>query len=334
MNISIIVVTYNEENNIEECINSLISQKYSKGVFEIVVVDGMSEDSTPDLVKSYCNRYQNISLITNPKRTIASNRNVGIQNSISPYIAFTDADCICPPQWIDRLANEYLNLSSLGYNVVAVGGGNTVGDQFGPITESIGIAFNSNLSALGSVQSKLIDQVKKVDSLACLNVLYSKKGIEEAGLFDESLKNLGEDWDLNFRLRKQGYDLFYIPDATVIHKMRSTISSFAKQMNQYGIGRANLIKKNKIITIRYLAPLLFIVSILIFPLSYFIFDINYFLMPLLYFPITILYSLFLCKRKKRSFLFPIVSLIFFIIHFGYSFGELKGLILPGKGEPY
>lgn len=334
MNISIIVVAYNEESNIEDCINSLISQKYSKGTFEIIVVDGMSEDSTPNLVMSYCNRHKNIRMITNSKRTIASNRNVGIEHAKYPYIAFTDADCICPPYWIDRLANEYLNLISLGYKVGAVGGGNTVGDQFGPITESIGIAFDSYVSALGSVQSKLIDQVQRVDSLACLNVLYNKKEVEEVGKFDESLMNLGEDWDLNFRLRKRGCDLFYIPGATVIHKMRSTISSFAKQMYQYGIGRANLIKKNKTINLRYLAPLLFIASIIIFPLSYFIFDINYFLIPSLYFPITILYSLFLCKRKKRFYLFPIVSLIFYIIHFGYSFGELKGLILTGKGDTF
>jgi succinoglycan biosynthesis protein ExoA len=332
MNISIIVVAYNEENNIADCLNSLVSQNYAYGTYEIIVVDGLSEDSTPKIVEEYCHRYSNITLVTNPKRTISSNRNVGIHTSAYPFIAFTDADCICPSHWIAQLASKYQQLSSSRSKVGAVGGGNTAEDQFGSVTESIAIAFDSYISAMGSVQSKLLGQIQKVESLACLNVLYNKKALEEVGSFDEGLRNLGEDWDLNFRLRQQGYNLFYIPTATVIHKMRSTIPSFLKQMYQYGVGRANLIKKHKTINIRYLTPILFLIIMVSFPIIYFISSLKFFLISLIYFPTIILYSMILCNKKSRFNLSPLVSLIFFIIHFSYSIGELKGLISRKKGE--
>jgi GT2 family glycosyltransferase len=334
MNISIIVVAYNEENNIMDCLQSLIAQNYSIGKYEIIVVDGKSEDHTPEIVKGYCEKYSFIRLIENPKRTISSNRNMGISRAKYSFVAYTDADCICPANWLEQLTDQYKRLCSSGVKIGAVGGGNTADKHFGQVAEGIAIAFDSRLSALGSVQSKLLKHVQRVESLACLNVLYDKEALKEIGMFDEGLKNLGEDWDVNYRLRKKGYSLYYLPTATVLHKMRPTLLSFSKQMYRYGRGRAVLIKKHKFITLRYLTPLLFILFMLFLPLLYVGFGQGLSLLPLSYFPAMMLYAIFLCVRKKRFKMVPLVTWIFIITHFCYSYGELKGLLTRGKGETY
>ena len=48
--VSIIVCSRNEEKYIEECINSLTNQKRIAGEFEIIVVDGISEDRTREIL--------------------------------------------------------------------------------------------------------------------------------------------------------------------------------------------------------------------------------------------------------------------------------------------
>ena len=61
MELSIIIVTYNSENDIKKCIDSII-EKTSRLEYEIVVVDNSSKDNTRKVVKSIMNKYSNISL--------------------------------------------------------------------------------------------------------------------------------------------------------------------------------------------------------------------------------------------------------------------------------
>ena len=127
MNISVIVVTYNEEDNIEDCLDSLIAQHYTLGKFEIIVVDGESQDQTAAIVQKYADIQDQIKLINNPKQTISSNRNMGVCEAAYDFIAFTDADCICPVNWLDILAGSFNILEGNVKYLAAVGGGNTAG---------------------------------------------------------------------------------------------------------------------------------------------------------------------------------------------------------------
>src|SRR3989344_3342918 len=52
--VSVVVITYNEEKNIEDCLNSLVSQDYPKGKYEIIVVDA-SLDKTAELASKFKN---------------------------------------------------------------------------------------------------------------------------------------------------------------------------------------------------------------------------------------------------------------------------------------
>ncbi|WP_425262736.1 glycosyltransferase [Paenibacillus thermotolerans] len=320
------MIAYNEESNIADCLHALSEQNYKKGKFEILVVDGMSQDNTPNIVTSFVQRYGFMKLIINPGRTVSSNRNVGIGHASYPYIAFTDADCICPPDWLEKLTDGYLYWLQKGIKVGAVGGGNISDDQFGKVSSAIGIAFNSTLSALGSQQTRLWNHDKEVESLAGLNVLYAKSVFDEVGLFDESQTNTAEDWIFNYNVRAHGYRLFYIKNATILHKMRTTMPRFVKQMYVYGLGRGTVIRRNpRTLTWRYAAPLLFL-AVMILSLPCFALTGSYwFILPYLYFPITVFYSIYLCLRKKRMDLFPLVFLIYLTIHFVYSCGEWKGL---------
>jgi glycosyltransferase involved in cell wall biosynthesis len=327
MDITIIVIAYNEEKNIRDCLDALTVQIYSLGKLEIIVVDGLSKDKTPLIVEEYAQRYSFVKLINNPGKTISSNRNVGIQHARFPFVAFTDADCICPQNWLEKLASGYLQLKQTGVRIGAVGGGNTSDDQFGNVPAAIGVAFDTPISALGSQQTMIWKKVKEVESLAGLNVLYDKSIFDQVGMFDESQKNIAEDWIFNFHLREKGYRLFFLPNVTILHKMRTTLPGFLKQMFCYGLGRGALIRKNKkTVSLRYTLPLLFLLLMALSLPGFFYSGSMFCLMPLIYFPVLIIYSLFLCIVKKKVKLTLMVILIFLIIHFIYSLGEWIGLL--------
>lgn len=331
MDITVVVIAYNEEKNIKDCLDSLAVQVYTKGKFEIIVVDGMSQDLTPNIVEEFTQLYSFVKLIRNPGRTVSSNRNVGIREAQFPFVAFTDADCICPENWLDNLALGYMELDNKGIKIGAVGGGNTSDDQFGIVSTAIGVAFDTPLSALGSQQTRIWNKVKEVESLAGLNVLYVKSVFEEVGYFDERQTNTAEDWIFNFHLREKGYRLFYIPGVTILHKMRTTLFGFIKQMFRYGLGRGNVIRKNReTFSWRYALPLLFLFCLIAAVPSYILTGSILFLSPLAYFPIILLYSIFICVGKNRITLTPLVAIVFLTIHFAYSLGEWIGLTRAGR----
>ena len=64
--ISLIICTYNGENLIKNCLDSILRQNFKK--FEVICVDGMSSDRTRDIIKDYMQKDKRIKLIINNKR--------------------------------------------------------------------------------------------------------------------------------------------------------------------------------------------------------------------------------------------------------------------------
>ena len=102
---SIIIPARNEAENIEACIRSIQRNNYLQNLFEIIVVDDFSTDSTPDIVENIAREFLNIKLI---KLDSLINQNINsykkraielaIAQSNFEWIITTDADCIFPTQ--------------------------------------------------------------------------------------------------------------------------------------------------------------------------------------------------------------------------------------------
>ena len=82
--VSINICTYNEENNISECI------KYVKlaNPSEIIIIDGNSTDRTQEIIKSI----DNVTLLVSDKKGLAYQRQLGVNSSTQPYVMIVDAD--------------------------------------------------------------------------------------------------------------------------------------------------------------------------------------------------------------------------------------------------
>ncbi len=105
--ISVIIPMYNARQTIRECIESLIAQSFFSDL-ELIIVDDCSDDSSPDIIMEYENKYpDNILLIQLDKNAGPGNaRNVAMEYASGEYIGFVDADDAVYPTMYERLYKE------------------------------------------------------------------------------------------------------------------------------------------------------------------------------------------------------------------------------------
>jgi glycosyltransferase involved in cell wall biosynthesis len=100
--ISVIIPTFNEEENIAQCLVSLCHQTVPRNDYEIIVVDGGSKDATCEIAKKYADI-----VFTQTSKKVGGARNDGVKEAKGDIIATTDADCILPPTWIKRIGTNF-----------------------------------------------------------------------------------------------------------------------------------------------------------------------------------------------------------------------------------
>jgi len=326
MNVSVVVTCLNEEENIRDCLNTLVTQDYSNGQYEVVVADGSSADNTRDIVQEFVEAYPNVRLAMHSRKGTAAGRNTGVQSAAYEYIAFIDADCEAPENWLSTLASAYLEITGRDHSVIAVGGINLPPTGCGSFVKAIGVALDSFIGSFNSIQGRQYKNPLYVSSLSNLNVLYRKQPIIDIGYYDESLYSEAEDADLNFRLHTAGHRFVFIPDSYVWHRMRPTPKTWFKNMFRYGKGRARLLKRYpKMWNLSFVLPLLFglaIISVIFAPL------LGILYLPLLYFPFLVFFSIIQSIKKRQPTIALQIMIVYLIQHFGYAAGEIYGLVNP------
>ena len=103
--VSIVIPSYNSRTTIPLALEALQSQKTAVA-FEIILVDS-SADGTADLVAA---RFPQVNLIRSEQRLYpGAGRNRGILAATGEILAFTDADCIPDPGWVEAIAQSHLH---------------------------------------------------------------------------------------------------------------------------------------------------------------------------------------------------------------------------------
>jgi len=111
--VSVIVAARNEEDNIANCLNSILNNKYSKDKFEVIVVNDDSSDDTENRIIDIQKIFPNLILLnsrnyhkTNLKGKIRA-LSYGIESSNGEIIMMTDADCLISENWIQSTINYF-----------------------------------------------------------------------------------------------------------------------------------------------------------------------------------------------------------------------------------
>lgn len=101
--ISIITITYNSENTIEDTIVSVVSQRYDN--LEYLIIDGGSIDHTLDIVNKYRDKIAVV--ISEPDKGISDAFNKGIRNATGEIIGIINSDDVLMLGALNSIANYY-----------------------------------------------------------------------------------------------------------------------------------------------------------------------------------------------------------------------------------
>lgn len=314
--VSVVIPCRNEVNHIENCVHAIYRSSYPN--IEVIVVDGMSDDGTRDVLARLSEIYSTFSFYDNIELLTPYAFNTGILRSKGEYIQIVGARNQVDEEYIEKLV-EVLESKA---EVACVGGDY----QHIADTESsrwVCYAMESWFG-VGSYNYRVRSQDCYVDTVGV--PLFRKEIFEKIGLFDNNLTR-NQDDDFSFRLKKKGYKIYYRHDAKVSYVVRSSLQKLARQYYQYGYFKVLVGKKHKTLTsLRQVVPLLFFLFVFIFPaiaiLNRKILSV-YFLVLAIYFFLGFFSaaptSLSWYERLK-------VQRAILVIHWSYARGYAKGLL--------
>lgn len=298
MKVSFTIIAYNEEKNIANCINSILNQDGLKD-YEIIVVNDGSKDKTSEIVKDFQNKNKKIKFIDfkeNKGRGFA--RYTAVKNAKGDYIAFVDADCILPNNWL-RVCLFYLK----EYDAV---GGIAVPDG--------DVAY---IYKKFKLKPKVIPHTTETTGS---NSIFKKSVLDKVKP-NFNLKG-GYDTDLNLRLKNSGFKAKSIHELVVKHEEDITFFRSIRRMVLFGKGATKLLFNSKKIRTADLAFFGFIFMILIGIIPIFFGNYYYLLVPILY----SLLSSFLHLKSKFYFNknFLITILFNYVFMLSYYYGRILG----------
>lgn len=102
--ISIVLIAYNVESYIDQCIQSIIQQTFKD--FELICVDDGSTDHTLSVIESYKKKDSRISIIKQKNRGAGAARNTGLKHVHGKYTIFLDSDDFFEPDFLESLHTE------------------------------------------------------------------------------------------------------------------------------------------------------------------------------------------------------------------------------------
>lgn len=98
--VSIIIPCLNEEHYIGKLLDSLVVQTFRN--FEVIVVDGKSEDKTKDVVLRFSKTLPHLSFVESSKRQVSFQRNLGAKHARYERLLFLDADIQVKPDFLQK----------------------------------------------------------------------------------------------------------------------------------------------------------------------------------------------------------------------------------------
>lgn len=294
--VSVVIAVLNEEANLAATIRSISQQDY-KGEVEIILALGPSTDKTNQVATALAKIDLRIKLIDNPSGKTPVGLNLAIANS--------KFDLICRMDGHAEISNTYISDAvRILHETGAVNVGGVMNAQGSSILQStIASALKSRLG-VGSARFHVGGFAGPSDTVYLGT--FQKSALVKAGGFDENFSR-AQDWELNYRLRKNAGIVWFDPKLSVTYRPRTTLPDLARQYFQYGKWRRTVSRKHKgTINLRYLMAPILVLVLTISVLLTFLFG-STFLIPIVgYFLILVIGSLFIGPKLLSKLLLPLV----------------------------
>ncbi len=222
----IIVVTYNSQEVIGDCLSSLLIAageyeriKRASGLCQICVVDNCSYDSTVPIVKTF----REVTLIvSNENGGFARAVNMGLRQSDAPFVFLLNPDCLVDRRCLIALTNVFEQQPQagvLGLHLRNPDG--TFQPSGGPFPSLVDFLLSlflpRSITIARRFRARQFDPIEPVDEVSGAAMAVRRSAFQATEMMDESFFLYFEDLDLCMRAKRAGYRVFWVRDALAFH---------------------------------------------------------------------------------------------------------------------
>jgi len=263
IDLSIIIVSYNTKDFIKECLKSI--RITSKGfIYEIIVVDNVSSDGTSQMVKE---EFPDVITIKSRENLgFSKANNLGVQKSKGKYVLFLNPDTVVYKNTLFNMVkfmDEHTKAGAATCKLVMPGGRLDDAAHRGFPNPWNSFSYFSGLSKVFP-KSKLfggynlgwldISKTHEIDACAGAFMMVRRQAGEKIGWWDEDYSFYGEDLEFCFRLKEEGWKIYFVPSISILHY--KGVSGGIKKVSKR-ITTANLETKKRVTNWRFDAMRIF-----------------------------------------------------------------------------
>lgn len=215
--VSIILLNYNGEKYISQCVKSVLKSDYNN--FELIIMDNNSSDNSMEIIKREYDDNR-IRIIKSDKNLgFAGGNNRGAEYAKGEYFIFLNIDTIVDPRWISEIVSvmELDNTIGAAQPKLLSLDDKTIFDSAGDYLDFFGNSFRRG----GDWQEKdngQYDTIHEIFSARGAAMITRKYIVEKIGLFDSDYFLDYEDIDFCWRLHLFGLRIVFVPTSIVYHK--------------------------------------------------------------------------------------------------------------------
>lgn len=252
--VSIILVNYNGFRDTIECLQSLREITYPN--HEVIVVDNASTNESVKEIGDFI-REGEILIPSEVNGGFSAGNNIGIKYALeheAEYCLLLNNDTVVEPDFLGKLINGFEFSGKCGLTIGKI--------LYESKRELIWYAGGSLSPKTARTEhwhyrekdEGLPDTVQKVTFATGCCMCLSRKTIDTVGLMDESYFLYEEDADYCCRITKAGFDMVYVPQARIYHKVnastgsRSHVSQYYSIRNKYWLIRNNMTGTHRLVS--------------------------------------------------------------------------------------
>lgn len=324
--ISIAVVFHNEQTNLSRLLQALEHVMIQDKSIELLLIDNNSRDESLAVAKWFKAAHpEQVNLHTRTENHLADARQDALLKAKHDRVAFVDADCWVPHDWLTKLDQAWGQFD--GENFLAVAGANRAPYFAHGFYKALDLMQSHFMGNFGSTQACYSGEPSWVEHGSTCNLLIHRHRALAIGGYDSIFSKYAEDLDLSLRAQKNNYKIIFFPNIQVWHFHQLGYRAWFRKVFKYGKGQGLLCVLNpEILKTRRCLPLALFFLLAIPAMTSFISLKVFFYLSAIYGIFTLLISFGLCVRLQHAgYTFP-VSVLMIGTQVSYTVGQVTGLL--------
>ncbi|MDQ6985858.1 MAG: glycosyltransferase family 2 protein [Candidatus Dojkabacteria bacterium] len=218
--VSVVIVTWNNEDDIKECLDTILKQDYKN--YKVIVFDNASNDKTLEIVKSY--KDSKLALLTSKKNLYLTGGNnfgikIALENYNSDFIMVLNPDTKVEENLISELVKTIESDEQIGavgplvkfYQTENEGNINSAGLIYDGFMQAYDIGFDEK-------DNGQYNRIEERWGVSGTCILYRTEMLKQIGLYWKQIKLHLDEVELFIRANKKGWKVIFNPNTVVHHR--------------------------------------------------------------------------------------------------------------------